>query len=58
MNAAEIANLSNVKIINESIATGLDFGLFKKGEMSEASKNVAFLDLGHSKLSASLLKFS
>lgn len=33
LNAAEIANLNNVKIVHESIATGLDFGMFKKKEM-------------------------
>ena len=37
---------------------GLDFGMFKKEEMKGNSKNVIFVDLGHSKLTVSLLKFS
>lgn len=36
---------------------GLDYGSFKKSEMGEG-KHVLFLDFGHSKLSASLIKFT
>ena len=36
---------------------GLDYGAFKKNEMNEG-KNVLFVDFGHSKFSASLIKFT
>lgn len=55
--AAQIANLKNIELVNESAAMGLDYGAFKKNEMGEG-KNVLFVDFGHSKLSASLIKFT
>lgn len=55
--SADIAGLKNVKLVSESVATGLDYGGFKKSEMKEG-KNVLFVDFGHSKLSASLIKFT
>ena len=50
--------MKNVKIVNSSVAMGLDFGMFKKEEMKDHAKNVVFVDFGHSKMTVSLLKFS
>lgn len=55
--AAEIADLKNVRLVSEAVATGLDYGGFKKNEMGDG-KNVLFIDFGHSKLSASLVRFT
>lgn len=55
--AAQIANLPNVRLVNETVAMALDYGGFKKNQMGEG-KNVLFVDLGHSKLSASMVKFT
>ena len=30
LNSAEIANMPNVKLIDQEVAMGLDFGMFKK----------------------------
>ena len=50
LNSAEIAHMKNVKLVNSSVAMGLDFGLFKKEEMKDHAKNVAFVDFGQSKI--------
>jgi molecular chaperone DnaK (HSP70) len=55
--AAAIAGLSNYKLVTETIAIGLDYGGFKKSEMGNG-KNVLFVDFGHSKLSASFVRFT
>lgn len=48
--AAKIAEL-NVKLINESTAVALDYGMFRKSELTNDPRNVLFIDFGHSKLS-------
>lgn len=52
-----MAGLNNVKLVSETVAIALDYGGFKKQEMSEG-KNVIFIDFGHSKLSVSAIKFT
>lgn len=48
--AARIADLS-IKLINDSTAVGLDYGLFRKSDLdAEKPRNVLFIDFGHSKL--------
>lgn len=49
--------MKNVRLITETVATGLDYGSFKKSEF-QTGKNVAFIDFGYSKLAASLIRFA
>ena len=57
LNAAEISGTTNVKLVNENIAIGLEYSYEKKSEL-EGERNVVFIDFGHSTLSASLIRFS
>ena len=55
------ANGKVVSLVDENVAIGLDYGVFKKNEILEtkdAGKTVCFVDFGHSKLSISLIRFS
>jgi heat shock protein 4 len=50
-----------IQLVNESTAVGLDYGFYKKTEFpekEEEAKNIMFIDLGHSKLSLYVIKFT
>ena len=56
--AAKIAQL-NIKLINDSTAVALDYGLFRKGDLdAEKPRNVLFIDFGHSKLGIFVCSFT
>lgn len=56
--AARIAEL-NIKLINDSTAVALDYGLFRKGDLdAEKPRNVLFIDFGHSKLGVFACSFT
>lgn len=62
MDSIAIANKSSsnkypVQLINESTAIGYEYGFNRKNEFAEG-KNVLFIDFGHSKIGASLIKFT
>ena len=40
-----------LKLMNESSATVLNYGIFRKKDLSEDPRLVAFIDFGHSKCS-------
>lgn len=52
LDACKIADLSVSRLFNESSALALSYGIFRRQELSATAKNVVFIDLGHSKLSA------
>jgi heat shock protein 4 len=57
--AAKIAELNITRLINESTAVGLDYGMFRKNELDATNaRNVLFVDFGHSKLSVFLSSFT
>ena len=60
IDATEIANINCLKLINETTAIGLGYGLFRQKEFvdNKAHKNIAFVDFGHSKLTVSIQKFT
>ena len=58
LNAAKIAELNVVKLINDSTAISLDYGMFRMGELTENPRNVLFIDFGHSKLSVFCCSFT
>ena len=56
--AARIAEFNIVRLINESTAIALDYGMFRKKDLdSKNARNVLLIDFGHSKLSVSACSF-
>lgn len=52
MDAAKIAELGVTRLLNESTAVALDYGMFRKNDLDATTpRNVLFIDFGHSKLS-------
>jgi len=59
LDAARIAELNVVRLMNESSAIALGYGIFRKAELDAVKKrNVVFIDFGHSKLCAFLASFT
>jgi molecular chaperone DnaK (HSP70) len=54
--AGRIAGLNIIKLMNESTATVLNYGIFRKKDLSEDPRLVAFVDVGHSKTSITFAK--
>lgn len=49
ISAAKIAQLHVTRLINESTAVALDYGIFRKADLDpKVPRNVVFLDFGHS----------
>lgn len=58
LDAAEIAGLKTLRLINESTAIALNYGFFRKADLPEKeARNVAFVDLGHSKTTVTIASF-
>lgn len=61
LDAAKLADLKVFRILDESSAITLSYGLFRKADLPEKNaeaRNVVFVDVGHSKLSAFVSSFS
>lgn len=60
IDAAEIAGLNPLRLINDTTATALGYGITKTDlpAPEEASKNIAFVDIGHSDFSVSIVAFN
>lgn len=58
LDAAKIAGINVVRLMNESTANVLSYGIFRKKDLDNEPKYVAFVDLGHSKLSAYVASFT
>lgn len=58
IDAAEIAGIKCVRLINESTATALTYGFFRKTDLdAKKPRIVAFVDFGHSKLTITYCSF-
>ncbi|KAJ3871804.1 heat shock protein 70 family [Lentinula edodes] len=59
LDAASIANLNVLRIINDTTAAALGYGI-TKADLPEAEnpKHVAFIDVGHSSLSVAIVAYS
>lgn len=58
LDAAEIAGLKCIRLLNEGTAACLTYGFFKKAELpKDSDKNVAFVDLGHCKTTVTITAF-
>ena len=59
LDAARIAELNVTRLINESTAIALDYGIFRKNDLdANNARNVLFFDFGHSKLSIFVCSFT
>lgn len=58
LDASEIAGLKCIRLINESTAVALSYGFFRRPELKDGEPRVvAFVDLGHSKLTVTIASF-
>lgn len=59
LDAAKIAELNVTRLINESTAVALDYGIFRKNDLDATNpRNVLFIDFGHSKMSVFVCSFT
>ncbi|GAA5914333.1 hypothetical protein JCM6882_008163 [Rhodosporidiobolus microsporus] len=60
IDAAEIAGLNVLRLINDTTATALNYGITKTDlpTTEEPSKNIAFVDVGHSDYSVTIVSFN
>jgi heat shock protein 4 len=58
LDAAKIAEVNVVKLMNESTAITLGYGIFRKAELTATARNVCFIDFGHCKTSAFVSSFT
>nr|QGN03551.1 heat shock protein 70-3 [Dugesia japonica] len=60
LDAAQIANLNCVRIINDTTAIGLAYGIYNKElpEPEAQSKNIVFIDFGYSSLQSNVVAFN
>lgn len=59
LNAAKIAELNVTRLLNESTAVVLDYGIFRRNDLDATNaRNVLFVDFGHSKLSVFVAAFT
>ncbi|ORZ15696.1 heat shock protein 70 family, partial [Absidia repens] len=57
MSAAEIAGLNCLRLVNDLTAAALGYGITKTDLPEEKARNVAFVDVGHSGYSVSVVSF-
>jgi heat shock protein 4 len=57
LDAAKIAKFNCHKLINETTAIGLFYGLFRSEEFINKLRYVMFVDMGYSKLTVTIMKF-
>ncbi|KAG8201418.1 hypothetical protein JTE90_024291 [Oedothorax gibbosus] len=58
LDAAEIAGLNVLRLMNEPTAVALAYGFYKQDLPEDKPKNVVFVDLGHSSLQATAVAFT
>ena len=58
LDAADIAGVKCLRLLNESTATALNYGFFRRPDLHEKDPRiVAFVDLGHSKCTVTIASF-
>ena len=58
LDAADIAGLRCLRLINESTAIALQYGFFRKKDLdAKEERRVAFIDLGNSKTTITIASF-
>ncbi|KAF9945749.1 adenyl-nucleotide exchange factor sse1, partial [Mortierella alpina] len=57
LDAADIAGLNVLRLINDSTATALGYGITKTDLPEDKARNVCFVDVGHSTYTVSIVSF-
>ncbi len=57
LDSTKIAGLNCCKLLNETTAIGLCYGLFRHSEFGDKPRYVMFVDMGYSKLTVSVMEF-
>lgn len=58
LDAAEIAGLKCIRLVNDSTAIALNYGFFRKADLPDKDpRYVVFVDLGHSKVTVTIASF-
>ncbi|KAF9281184.1 adenyl-nucleotide exchange factor sse1 [Mortierella alpina] len=57
LDAAEIAGLNVLRLMNDSTATALGYGITKTDLPEDKARNVCFVDVGHSTYTVSIVSF-
>jgi len=57
MDASDIAGLNPLRLINDSTAAALGYGITKTDLPEDKNKNVCFVDIGHSNMSVAIVAF-
>ena len=58
LDAAHIAGLNVMRLLHETTATALAYGIFKTAEFTDTPSNVVFVDVGHSALQVCVVRFT
>ncbi|KAL1680446.1 heat shock protein 70 family [Schizophyllum commune] len=58
LDAAQIANINVLRLVNDLTAVALGYGITKSDLPEDGERNIIFIDVGHSSLSASAVSFS
>eukprot|EP00331_Platyophrya_macrostoma_P004412 CAMPEP_0176425616 /NCGR_PEP_ID=MMETSP0127-20121128/11484_1 /TAXON_ID=938130 /ORGANISM="Platyophrya macrostoma, Strain WH" /LENGTH=788 /DNA_ID=CAMNT_0017806789 /DNA_START=42 /DNA_END=2408 /DNA_ORIENTATION=+ len=58
LDAAKLADVNVVRLLNEHAAIALAYGIFRKAELTADPRNVLFVDVGHSSTSVFLASFT
>lgn len=58
LDAAQIAGLNVMRLLHETTATALAYGIFKTAEFGTDPTNVVFVDVGHSSLQVCVVRFT
>lgn len=58
LDAASICGLNVLRLMHETTATALSYGIFKTAEFTDEPTNVAFIDVGHSAMQVCVVQFT
>ena len=58
LDAAKIIDLNIVKLMNENLASGFEYGLFRMNDFTDTPRYVAFTDMGHCKTKVTIIAFT
>ncbi len=58
LDAARIAEVNVLRLLNESTAITMGYGIFRRAEFSDTARNVCFIDFGHTNTSVFVSSFT
>jgi heat shock protein 4 len=58
LDACKIAEIKCLKLMNETSAVALEYGIFRRGTLGDETRHVMFVDMGYSKTSVCIAEIS